>query len=196
METGHRLNGGRNRSRREEMMDRRRARIALWTVALALATWSCGGGDGGADAGDGGEAGVEAGESTGDSGLTAEEMENGIGPVRSVELGDLDAALAERGENRFQTLCYACHRLEERYVAPKLGDVLERRTPEYVMNMILNPVEMTARHPEARALLAEFMTQMPDQGLTEEDARAIVEYIRSEAAGGGGEGDQDEGSEG
>jgi cytochrome c len=165
-------------------------RTGKWLVLGVLAA-------GGALAGCGDGAGDEAERpgsdaapavQTSDADLGPEELENGIGPVREVELGALDAVLAERGEDRFRTLCYACHRLEERYVAPKLGDVLERRTPEYVMNMILNPLEMTQRHPEARALLGEFMTQMPDQGLTEEDARSIVEYIRAEAESGAAEG--------
>jgi hypothetical protein len=47
------------------------------------------------------------------------------------------------------------------------------------MNMILNPAEMVEKHPEARKLLAEFMTPMPDQNLTQDDARAVLEYLRS-----------------
>jgi cytochrome c len=178
-------------------MNGKRARVALWALLASVALIGCG------DAGEAGDAGNDAEPAdqpasvAPGSDLTPEQLENGIGPVREVELGELDAALAARGEDRFQTMCYACHRLGERYVAPKLGDVLERRTPEYVMNMILNPVEMTTRHPDARALLAEFMTQMPNQGLTEEDARAIVEYIRSEAMQGEvGEADPDDQPEG
>jgi hypothetical protein len=50
------------------------------------------------------------------------------------------------------------------------------------MNMILNPDTMYTRHPEARALLAQYATQMPNLHLTREQARAIVEHIRKEAA--------------
>lgn len=59
-----------------------------------------------------------------------------------------------------------------------IGTVLDRRSPAYVMNMILNPERMVAEHPEARAMLAEYMTPMANQNLTEEEARAIVEYFR------------------
>lgn len=163
-------------------MKTRWAAGAPGALVLSAVLLACGGGDGG-EAGRAAET-EPAGQAPSGAALTEEEMEKGIGPIRNVELGEIDAELAARGEERFRMLCYACHRLEERYVAPKLGDVLERRTPEYVMNMILNPMEMAQRHPEARALLAEFATQMPDQGLTEEEARAIVEYIRSEAASG------------
>lgn len=116
-------------------------------------------------------------------GLTAEQLENGIGPVSDLELDALDAALAARGQEVFTLKCSACHKPDERYVGPALGDVTTRRTPEYVMNMILNPAEMVEKHPEARKLLAEFMAPMPNQNLTRDDARAVLEYLRSLAAG-------------
>lgn len=111
--------------------------------------------------------------------LTDIEMEQGIGPIRDLQLGPLDAELAATGETAFTIKCSACHKIEERYVAPMLGDVLERRRPEYVMNMILNATEMVARHPEAQALLAEFFTPMPIQVTDQAEARAILEYLRS-----------------
>ena len=114
--------------------------------------------------------------------LTAEQLENGIGPVTALDLGPLDAALAVTGEEVFVLKCSACHKPDERYVGPALADVTTRRTPEYVMNMMLNPEEMVQRHPEARALLAQYMTPMPNQNLTRDDARAVLEYLRSLAA--------------
>ena len=74
--------------------------------------------------------------------------------------------------------CAACLKLEERYVGPPLGTVLSNRTPAYVMNMILNPDEMVKNHPEAKAMLAQFLTPMPNQNLTEDEARAVLEYLR------------------
>ena len=117
------------------------------------------------------------------SGLTAEQLKNGIGPISSVDLGPPDEALAGAGETIFQTKCGACHKMDARYVGPALGDVLTRRSPEFVMNMMLNPAEMVEKHPEVKALLAQFLTPMPNQNLTEEDARAVLEYLRLEGAG-------------
>lgn len=114
-------------------------------------------------------------------GLSAQELENGIGPVSSVTLGAIDAALAEEGEAAFTMKCSACHKFDQRYVGPPLGGVLDRRTPVYVMNMMLNPDEMVKRHPEARAMLAEYMTPMPNQNLNRDEARAILEYFRQVA---------------
>jgi hypothetical protein len=69
--------------------------------------------------------------------------------------------------------------MDERYVGPPLRDVLRRRSATFVMNMILDPEAMYTRHPEVKQLLGEYMTQMPDQQLTPEDARAVVEYLRA-----------------
>jgi len=116
-------------------------------------------------------------------GLTPFEVEHGIGPVKEpVVLGALDHATAEAGEKIFEGKCSACHKMDEKYVGPALRQVTGRRTPAYIMNMILNPQEMVERHPVAKQLLAETMTFMPNQGLTPDEARQVVEYLRSEAA--------------
>ncbi|QXD16002.1 cytochrome c [Rhodocaloribacter litoris] len=120
------------------------------------------------------------------SGLTPEQLEKGIGPVTHVELGPLDEALAARGEELFRVKCSACHKLDQRYIGPPLGDVTSRRSPEFIMNMILNPTEMVQKHPVAKQLLAEYLAPMADQSLTEEEARAILEYFRKINPGQGG----------
>jgi mono/diheme cytochrome c family protein len=118
-------------------------------------------------------------------GLTPFELTHGIGPVKQeIPAGPVDHALAEKGEKIFEEKCSACHKLEERYVGPPLGDVTQRRSIAYVMNMMLNPEEMYTRHPEAKKLLGEYLTQMPNQGLTQEDARAVVEHLREEGSEG------------
>ncbi len=114
------------------------------------------------------------------NGLSDEEMAKGIGPIKDIQLTAIDDALATRGEEVFNVKCVACHRFEERYVGPPLGDILEKRTPEFIMNMMLNPEEMIQKHPEVKAMLAQFLTPMPNQNLTEADARAALEYIRRE----------------
>lgn len=147
------------------------ARTLLFTSTLLLAACRGGGGGGSENVGTSATAGTS---------LTDDELEKGIGPIRAVAVGDVDAALAAAGETIFTSKCSACHKFETRYVGPPLGDVLERRSPEFVMNMMLNPQEMVERHPEARALLAQYMTPMPSQNLTEGDARALLEYIRTQ----------------
>jgi len=114
-------------------------------------------------------------------GLTPFEMEKGIGPVKEVVVvGPLNHEMAEAGEKIFQGKCSACHKMGEKYVGPALGQVTTRRTPAYIMNMILNPQEMVERHPIAKQLLAEHMTFMANQGLTQDEARQVVEYLREQ----------------
>ena len=81
--------------------------------------------------------------------------------------------------------------MAERYVGPPLGEVTVRRTPTYVMNMILAPDQMYTRHPTARQLLADFMTPMPNLGLTADQARSILEYLRTQASGSEKHGDSE-----
>ena len=148
--------------------------IRIPAVLLAVAAVSsCGGAKPQAD-----EAAASA-AATAEGGLTAFELEHGIGPVTTpVQLGEPDRALGEQGEELFKLKCMACHRTDERYIGPAIGDVLDRRSPAYVMNMMLNPTEMTQRHPDAKALLAEYLAPMPSQDLSEADARALLEYLR------------------
>ncbi|MHB1193931.1 MAG: c-type cytochrome [Longimicrobiales bacterium] len=115
--------------------------------------------------------------------LSAVELEQGIGPIRDLQLGAVDDALAKEGEAAFVTKCSACHKLEERYVGPELGQVLSRRRPEFVMNQILNSNEMVQRHPVVRELLAQYYTPMPVQVTDQAEARAILEYLRSAQTG-------------
>ena len=102
----------------------------------------------------------------------------GIGPIKHVELGDIDDALATEGEETFTKMCTACHKMDARHVGPAMADVTERRTPEWIMNMILNPDEMTKKDPDAYALIAEYIAPMANQSLTEDQARSILEYFR------------------
>ena len=119
------------------------------------------------------------------SGLTEFQLKNGIGPITEVVvLGAPDHALAETGETLFTQKCSACHKMGEKYVGPPLGGIVDRLGPTFVMNMALNPEGMYTRHPDVKKLVGEYMTQMPNQQLTPPDARAIVEYLRTQPASG------------
>lgn len=113
--------------------------------------------------------------------LTADQIENGIGPVTEVTIGAIDEAMAASGEAIFRSKCAACHKMEGRYVGPGLADVTTRRTPRFIMNMMLNPDQMIREHPAGKEMFATYMTPMPSQNLTEEDARQLLEYLRTQA---------------
>jgi mono/diheme cytochrome c family protein len=104
----------------------------------------------------------------------------GVGPITSVDLGaGIDEALAGKGQAVFEAKCTACHKFGERYVGPDLAGVTERRQPEWIMNMALNPENMLQQDPTAKELLGEYMTPMPNQNLAQEEARAVLEYFRT-----------------
>jgi mono/diheme cytochrome c family protein len=106
-------------------------------------------------------------------------LNKGIGPVKSISLGEIDEKLAEEGKVEFKAKCSACHKISKRFVGPALVGVTERRSPEWIMNMILNPEVMVAEDPIAKQLLAEYSAPMANQNLTEQEARAILEYFRT-----------------
>jgi len=85
----------------------------------------------------------------------------GVGPIKSVTFADdIDAEMAAAGEAKFQAICTACHMAEQRMIGPALKGVYERRSPEWVMNMILNPNGMLKEDPIAKALLKEYNNAM------------------------------------
>ena len=108
-------------------------------------------------------------------------MQNkGIGPVKSLTLADIDQALVEEGKELFDASCTACHKVEKRFIGPSPQGIMTRRSPEWTMNMILNPEEMVAKDPIAKQLLIDFNgAPMANQNLTEDQARKILEYFRT-----------------
>lgn len=59
----------------------------------------------------------------------------------------------------------------------------KRRTPEWIMNMMLDPATMLEKDPDAKALSKDFSSPMVSLGLQREEARAILEYLRERNSG-------------
>lgn len=114
-------------------------------------------------------------------GVPVDMNNKGVGPIKSVTFADeIDAEMAAKGQKTFSTICVACHMAEQRLIGPALKGVFERRSPEWVMNMILNPDGMLKEDPIAKALLKEYNNAvMLNQNLSEDDARAVAEYLRT-----------------
>jgi cytochrome c len=113
------------------------------------------------------------------SGLPDWELENGFGPVKKkLNLGPIDKTMAAEGEKIFESKCASCHKLDERYTGPAQRNVLQRVTPEFFMNTVLNPDENLEKHPHSKKMLAEYMTKMTNQNVNLKDARALLEYFR------------------
>lgn len=114
--------------------------------------------------------------------IGAIDMNNkGVGPIKSVTLGSsIDKSMADKGQQIFKNKCSACHRTDRKFIGPNPTGIMGKRSPEWIMNMIMNPTEMTAKDPIAKELLAQFNgVPMADQKIKEDEARAILEYFRT-----------------
>jgi mono/diheme cytochrome c family protein len=88
-------------------------------------------------------------------------------------------ALAVKGEALFKSKgCSACHAFGQRLTCPDQKGVTMRRTAEWIEHQILHPEIMTKEDPIAKKLLAEYVQQMPNQGVTPEEARQIIEFFK------------------
>ena len=105
----------------------------------------------------------------------------GVGPITSVSIpAEIDQSMVAQGKDVFDKMCTACHRAGKKFIGPAPDGIMERRTPEWVMNMILDPEGMVKNDPLARELLIEFNgSPMANQNISEDDARAIIEYFRT-----------------
>ena len=112
---------------------------------------------------------------------TIDLVSKGVGPITSLTLpAEIDQAMVTKGADIYKKMCTACHKPDKKFIGPAPKGVLKRRTPEWIMNMILNPEEMVAKDPLAKSLLMEFNgAPMANQNLSEEDARAVLEYFRT-----------------
>lgn len=120
----------------------------------------------------------------GDDTLTDFQLTYGIGPINQpMDLKPIDRAYAKTGERLYNEKCLSCHELDTKKIGPPLRDITFRRKPEFIMNMMLNPDQMTRRHPEMRKLYAQYKASMAVPELKHEDARAILEFLRREAMG-------------
>lgn len=106
---------------------------------------------------------------------------HGVGPVKEFALETtINQELVAQGSEIFQAKCTACHKTEKKFIGPSPAGILSRRTPAWVMNMILNPDVMIQQDPIAKKLIMEYNgSPMANQSLTEAEARAVLEYFRT-----------------
>ncbi|MBX7162791.1 MAG: cytochrome c [Saprospiraceae bacterium] len=128
------------------------------------------------------------------SGPTKENNTNSSKPTSMVESwemkqyikGDLpaiDEAMVKAGEAEFGKICVACHKFDQKLIGPALKGVTQKRSANWLMNILLHNEEMVKNDPDAKALFAEFNnTAMSTAGLDETKARAILEYLRAQDA--------------
>jgi hypothetical protein len=137
---------------------------------------ACGGGNNSSDNNAGGEA-AKTTSSTSDY-----DPHRGEGKWNNdnVKVGaSLDAKMAAEGKKIFDVKCASCHKLtDERLVGPGWKGVTSRVTAPWILNFITNPDPMIDKDPELQAQLEICLVRMPNQNLTDGDARNILEFMR------------------
>jgi hypothetical protein len=92
----------------------------------------------------------------------------------------LNAQWVASGKSIYEMKCQGCHKLTvEKLVGPGWKGVTSRRSPVWIMNMITNVDMMLEKDPEAQKLLEQCLVRMPNQNLTKEEARTVLEFQRS-----------------
>ena len=105
----------------------------------------------------------------------------GTGKFTDVKLTHpLDKSMITKGSATYDVKCGACHKLTaEKLVGPGWKGVTERRKAEWIMNFITNTDEMIDKDTAAQAMVEKCMVRMPNQHLTDDDARHILEFMRN-----------------
>jgi mono/diheme cytochrome c family protein len=108
------------------------------------------------------------------------DLKRGEGKFSKVEVSPgLDNTKAEAGSKVYAVKCSSCHKLtDEKLVGPGWKGVTSRQSPEWIMNFATNPDVMLDKDPKAQAMLELCLVRMPNQNLTDEDARNIYEFMR------------------
>jgi len=105
---------------------------------------------------------------------------NGKFNSENVKIGaTLDATMASAGEKIYSVKCGSCHKLsDERLVGPGWKGVTERYSGPWIMNFITNTDEMLDKDPKAQAQLEICLVRMPNQNLSDQEARELYEFMR------------------
>ncbi len=154
----------------------------LLILSTALFVISCGGGSGDktSEPASDSTAATANTDTSAATGNPSYDPNRGEGKFHDVQVSDkLDPALAEKGEKIYDLKCSACHKLtDERLVGPGWKGVTKRQTPTWIMNFVTNTDEMITKDPKAQAMLEICMVRMPNQSLSDDDARNILEFMR------------------
>jgi len=108
------------------------------------------------------------------------DQQRGEGKFSKVDVStNLDAVKATAGEKVYTVKCSACHKLtDEKLVGPGWKGVTSRHSAEWIMNFATNPDVMIDKDPKAQAMLELCLVRMPNQNLSDDDARNIYEFMR------------------
>ncbi len=111
--------------------------------------------------------------------LPQETKDRGIGPVKELKLGPLNGKMVLTGKGLFNNKCLICHDLDQKKIGPPLRDITKIRTPEFIMNLLLNTTQMQEKDPIIKELIITYKVPMTPPYFSNEQARSVLEYLRS-----------------
>lgn len=142
-------------------------------LAGSLLIVSCGGND---------ESSTDAGSTSTEATATeGSEVHGDLIKPGDVELTTpLNVEWVANGKSIYDVKCQSCHKLnDERVVGPGWKGITQKREPAWIMNMITNVDVMLEQDPEAQKLLEQCLVRMPNQNISKDEARHILEFMRS-----------------
>jgi len=118
---------------------------------------------------------------TSSSTSTASNDKAGVGKFQHLDLTHpLDQKMITTGKSVYDLKCASCHKLtDEKLVGPGWKDVTKRRAPEWIMNFVTNTEEMLQKDAVAKNLYEVCLVKMPNQNLSDDDARGVLEFMRN-----------------
>lgn len=152
---------------------------------IIVFAWACGGGAATSSENDTTSANTSASSSSSPTAsANAQEDAKGVGKFTNVDIpATIDKSMVSEGQKIYDLKCASCHHLDNtKLVGPGWKGVTERRKPEWIMNFVTNTDENLDKNATAQTLLEECMVRMPNQNLSDDDARHVLEFMRDNDA--------------
>lgn len=93
---------------------------------------------------------------------------------------EINSTLSDQGAAIYRLKCQSCHKQnEEKLVGPGLQNIMQRRSPGWLMSLLLYTQEMLDNDPESKKILELYKVRMTNPSLSRDEARAVLEFLRT-----------------
>ena len=105
----------------------------------------------------------------------------GLIEIKGVDMSrPISASMVNKGKYVYDSKCATCHSADgSSSPASGIADLLDRRAPAWIMNMIYNPTVDVAANGSERNKLNQCFTRQEGQALSIEEARDFLEFLRT-----------------
>ena len=105
--------------------------------------------------------------------------------ILSLSAGPSSLMAQQSGEEIFEQKCVACHSVgTDRLIGPGLAGVMTQRDRDWVKRFIMRPdLVLGSEDSIAAALLQEYLVPMPNLGVTDAEAEALIAFLSGGGSG-------------